>query len=70
LCVAYAPVLSGPVPANYRQAQLLQARDLWNSVKSDPDGSIGADGFGIPVYSMSRVVKGLLRPKRGVPNVY
>ena len=70
LCEAYAPaVVGGVVPVNYRQAQLLQARDIYNAVKTDPDGSIGADGFSIPVFSMSRVVKGLLRPKRVVPHV-
>lgn len=66
LCEAYMPE-GAPVSANIRQAHLLQARDIWNAIKTDGDGGVGPDGFNIPVYSMSRVVKGLLRPKRGVP---
>jgi hypothetical protein len=67
-CISYAPALDGRrPPANYRQAQLIQSRNLWQSVKTDENGSMGADGFAIPVYSMDYVVKGLLRPKRGTP---
>jgi hypothetical protein len=63
-CVEYAPAIVGRPPTNYRQAQLIQARNLWQSVKSD-QGQLSADGFAIPVYSLDWIVKGLLRPKRG-----
>lgn len=66
-CEAYAPAVSGEVPVNYRQAQLMQARNLWQSIKADPGGQIGADGLAIPVFPLDWVVKNLLRPKRGVP---
>ncbi|MET4053589.1 hypothetical protein ABID81_002967 [Frigoribacterium sp. PvP054] len=68
-CEAYAPAVVGEVPVNYRQAQLLQARNLWQAIKTDQGGDIGPDGYAVPVYAMDRVVKGLLRPKRGVPYV-
>lgn len=66
-CIEYAPAFTGRPPAHYRQAQLIQARNLWQSTKADDGGQLGADGFAVPVYSMDWVVKGLLRPKRGTP---
>lgn len=66
-CESYAPAVSGVVPVNYRQAQLLQARNLWQAVKKDNGDQIGADGFAIRVYPLDWVVQGILRPKRGVP---
>jgi hypothetical protein len=68
-CIEYAPALTGRPPINYRQAHLIQSRNLWQSVKSDQGGNLTADGFTIPVYSLDWIVKGLLRPKRGTPLV-
>lgn len=67
--VPYAPQLppGADVPANYVQAQLMHARNIWNSTKSNPGDQVGADGFAIRVYELDRPVKGLLRPKRGRP---
>jgi hypothetical protein len=67
--VPYAPALpaNADVPANYVQAQLMQARNIWNSTKSDPGDQVGAEGFAIRVYELDRPVKGLLRPKQGRP---
>lgn len=67
-CQTYAPAVEGPVPVNYRQAQLLQARNLWQAVKQDTGGQVDGGGFSIPVYPLDWVVKGILRPKRGVPS--
>jgi hypothetical protein len=67
-CVAYAPARDGVVPVNYRQAQIMQARNLWQSIKKDPSGSIGPDGMTIPVFPLDWVVKAILRPKRGRPS--
>lgn len=67
-CEAYAPAVAGVVPVNYRQAQLLQARNLWQAVKQDTGGQVDGGGFSIPVYPLDWVVKGILRPKRGVPS--
>jgi hypothetical protein len=61
---------AGVVTANYRKAQLLQARNLWNSSLKDENDSIGGDGFSSRVFPMDWTVKNLLRPKRAVPVMY
>lgn len=69
-CEAFAPAVTGPVaPVNYRQAQLLQVRNLWQATTKNVGGDIDAGGFSMPVYPLDWIVKGLLRPKRGVPIV-
>ena len=71
-CVAYAPALGEDVlaPVNYRVAQLMQTRNLWNASKADPSsGGIGEDNFVVRPYPMDWVVKNILRPKRAVPVV-
>ncbi|NYD65988.1 hypothetical protein [Agromyces atrinae] len=56
------------VPEHFRQAQLMQARNIWNASRTDPaSGGIGNDGFVIRPFPMDWVVKGILRPKRGIP---
>jgi len=67
-CEAYAPPLGDVVPVNYRQAQLMQARNLWQSVRQDPGSQLGPDGMTITVFPLDWIVKALLRPKRGVPS--
>ena len=67
-CVAFAPAVEGVVPVNYRQAQLLQVRNLWQATQKNVGGDIDAGGFSVPVYPLDWVVKGILRPKRGVPS--
>jgi hypothetical protein len=66
-CLAFAPALSGRPPANYRQAQLLQARALWQAVRTNPDGQLDANGFSVHVYPLDRNIRALLRPRTGVP---
>ena len=67
-CEAYGPPVASPVPVNYRQAQLMQARNLWQSVRQDPGNQLGPDGMAITVFPLDWIVKALLRPKRGVPS--
>lgn len=67
-CEAYAPKRTGLIPVNYRQGQIMQARNLWQSVKSDPAGNIGPDGMAIPTFPLDWVVKAVLRPKKGRPS--
>jgi hypothetical protein len=71
-CLTYAPALAAgaPVPASYRKAQLMQARNLWNASKKDEGGGIGPDGFSITVFPMDWSVKNLLRPKTGIPVMF
>lgn len=68
-CVNWAPALAeGKLPpANYLVAQLMQARSVWNSVKSGPGDQIGADGLTVRVFPLDQTVKAQLRPKRAKP---
>lgn len=71
-CEAFAPVgpeEDTPVPANFRLAQMMQARNLWNASKVDPDRSYGEGEFVVTVHPLDWQVKALLRPRRRVPVV-
>lgn len=69
--VAYAPVVETPlttIPAGYREAQLLQARNVWNSQKASPaTGDFDNGQYGLGAYPLDWQVKQLIRPKRGMP---
>lgn len=61
---------SGPVPMNWKQAQLLQSRNNWNASKVDAgNGQIGTDTFVIRPFPMDWTVKNTIRPKRAIPVV-
>lgn len=67
--LAYAPELAEGQrpPLNYRRAQLMQARNLWNAGKVDPaTGAAGEDTFILRPYPLDWTVKQVLRPKRAV----
>ncbi|MFC5930207.1 hypothetical protein D6T64_05645 [Cryobacterium melibiosiphilum] len=66
---AYTGVEAPIVPLRYKQAQLMQTRNLWNAAKSDPSGQMGDDGFVIRPFPMDWVIKGIIRPKNPVPVV-
>jgi hypothetical protein len=70
--IAYAPALlpGVPVEPGYRQAQLMQARNVWNATKSNDNGEIGADGFAVRVFPLDKNIRQLLRPKRGLPVMF
>lgn len=58
------------VPTNYRYAQLMQARNLWNAGRVDPaNGGIGEDSFIIQPRPLDWTVRQIIRPKRGVPTI-
>lgn len=68
--LAYAPALAdgAAVPINYRRAQLMQARNLWNAGKVDPSsGAQGDDTFVMRPYPLDWVIKQILRPATGKP---
>lgn len=70
--IEYAPVLgeTDPVPLAYRQAQILQARNIYNATIVDAGtGDIGTDTFTIRPFPLDWQIKQLLRPRRGVPVV-
>lgn len=65
----YAPALAPDAwpPLNYRRAQLMQARNLWNAGRVDPaSGSAGDDTFILRPYPLDWTIKQMLRPKRAV----
>lgn len=71
-CVNYAPLLGvgANPPVQYRVAQLMQARAVWNSVKADANvDSFGAEGFTVRVYPLDTTVRQQLRPRAGRPIV-
>lgn len=78
-CQAYAPTLPASinpplppvVPPNYLEAQLTQARAIWNMMQTAPQGDvIGIDQLQVRVYPLDWNIRQLLRPKRGVPVVH
>lgn len=56
-----------PVPARYRQAQIMQARARRKSGLVGDSDQIGPDGLTVTVWPMDRSIKALLRPRRGRP---
>jgi hypothetical protein len=67
----YAPQLPDGAlpPLAYREAQLMQARNLWNASRVDPSGGEGADSFAVTPFPLDWTIKQLLRPKRARPVV-
>lgn len=68
--IAFAPKLAEGQrpPLNYRRAQIMQARNLWNAGKVDPSsGGIGEDTFVLRPFPLDWTIKQTLRPKRAVP---
>jgi len=68
---SFAPELvSGNLPPlSYRQAQVMQARNILNAAKSDPSQSEDGSFFLLRPYPLDNIIKQLLRPKRAVPVV-
>lgn len=70
--IAYAPVLAEDVfpPANYRKAQLMHARTIWNADKGDAaDQTMGLGGFVVTPKSLEKSTREVLRPRTGIPVV-
>jgi hypothetical protein len=58
------------VPDSYRLAELVQVRNIWNAVKSDPASQgIGDEGFVFRPFPMDWTVKQIIRPARAKPVV-
>jgi hypothetical protein len=65
-CEAYAPALPDGAmpPLRYQQAQLMQARNTWNAVKTDSTGSFDdGSGLSLRTFPMDWSVQALLRPR-------
>jgi hypothetical protein len=70
--IEYAPTLDedAAIPSYYRLAQILQARNTYNSAIVDAsNGDIGSDTFVVRPFPLDWQVKQLLRPRRGNPVV-
>jgi hypothetical protein len=67
-CQAFAPARA-MVPANYRAAQLLQARNSLNAGQVQPSGDFGSESFQMTPFPLDWKVKQLLRPLTGRPLV-
>jgi hypothetical protein len=67
-CTEYAPALPANTrpPINYRQAQLMQARNLINAGRAEGEGE---GDFVLRPFPLDWMVKQTLRPKSGVPVV-
>jgi len=55
------------IPESYRIAQLMQARNVWNSSKASPSGNLDNGEYGLSTFPLDWQVRQLLRPKRGRP---
>lgn len=68
--LALADGTSKPVPVHYRKAQIMQARNILNSLGVDPASGDDGDGsFAIRPFPLDWQVKQTLRPKRVPPVV-
>lgn len=68
-CIEYAPDLpaGAVVPLAWRQAQRMQARNIWNASKTDPaSGGFGDGEFVLRPYPMDQTIRYMLRPKRAI----
>lgn len=67
--IAETIAATGCVPTHYRVAQLMQTRNLWNAIKTDPSSNYqGAEpGFTFTPFPLDWTVKAVIRPKTAVP---
>lgn len=71
-CVSYAPVLAvgAQVPLYYVQAQLMQARAIYQSVIANQQDNVGVEGFTVRVFPLDFTIRALLRPKRAISGMF
>lgn len=67
-CIAYAPPLAegADVPASWRMAQAMQARNLFQSGAAAPADPGEGGTYGITARPLDWQVRQLLRPRRGL----
>lgn len=65
-CVIYAPAIpaGAQVPQRYKDAQVLQARAIWQMQRQGPGDQFGADGISIAIYPLDARIRQMLRPKQ------
>lgn len=68
--LAFAPAVDTPlveIPEGYRLAQLMQAKNIWNSSKASPSGDFDGGQYSLTTFPLDWQVRQLIRPKRGLP---
>lgn len=61
------PVAPVAPTVGMRQAQLLQARNVWNSAAAGSGGDLDGGGYGLTTFPLDWQVRQLIRPKQGKP---
>lgn len=71
-CVAYAPALAvdAIVPTRYVQAQLTQARALYQSTIANQADNVGIEGFTVRVFPLDFTIRAMLRPKKAIGGMF
>lgn len=70
--IAFAPPLAedAPIPVEWRTAQRVQSRNIWNAARVAPDGTTGQDDFVIRPFPLDWHVRQILRPKRAIGGMF
>ena len=66
-CEAFAPPLAPDatsIPAGWRIAQAMQARNIWNAGNTAPSGDFDSGSYGVTAFPLDWQVQQLLRPRR------
>lgn len=71
-CIEYAPALASNavIPTNYLQAQVMQARALYQSVIANQNDNVGIEGFAVRVFPLDFTIRALLRPKKAIAGMF
>lgn len=59
----YVVLETADIPVNYRRAQLLHAKNIWNSEYATPSGDLDGGSFGLTTFPLDWQIKQLLRPR-------
>ncbi|PPG53416.1 hypothetical protein C5C41_06740 [Rathayibacter sp. AY1E9] len=62
---AFGGYVAHDIPAGWRAAQLMQARNVWIASTVDSNGSIGEGDFALSPRPLDWMVKQLIRPQSG-----
>ena len=71
-CVAYAPAIpqGAYILPRYTQAQLTQARALYQSTIANQNDNVGLEGFAVRVFPLDFTIRAMLRPKRAIGGMF
>lgn len=70
--VEFAPAIAAgaPIPIEWKTAQRVQSRNIWNAARVAPDGTTGQDDFVIRPFPLDWHVRQILRPKRAIGGMF